>query len=133
MILESVADDALPGQPNFSFDAAVVSELQYTTNEITLAADIPQDGFLVVSTNYHPDWQVTIEQGDSSKVISPRRANYSLMAINVRAGQQSIRFSFRPASQELALAVSVVTWVCLLLVSFVYATRWVIGRRIRSR
>jgi len=109
-------------QPS-SLDEGIISEIKYTTNGISLLANAPQDGFLVVSTNFHPGWRVTLNTADGSTVISPLLANYSLMAVPLKAGPQSISFSFHLKWQMAGITISGITWLCLILVSVIYAAQ----------
>ena len=120
--LKSINPEDPVYQPS-SLDEGIISEIKYTTNGISLLANAPQDGFLVVSTNFHPGWRVTLNTADGSTVISPLLANYSLMAVPLKAGPQSISFSFHLKWQMAGITISGITWLCLILVSVIYAAQ----------
>ena len=90
---------------------------------MTLIADVPRDGYLVLTTNFHPEWRIILDTEKESREISPLLANYSLMAVPVEKGHHSIRFMFRPEGQAIGLLISALTWVCLLLLSLAYGVR----------
>ena len=120
VILETQGAGQKPAEPVNSSGEGVISHLKYHPNEITLTADVPHDGYLVLTTNFHPDWKVTLEAEKGTRVISPLLANYSLMAVPLEAGKQSIRFSFHSKWQVMSIAISAITWISLLLFSLGY-------------
>jgi len=123
VILETPGIGKKPAELDFSSGEGFISELKYRPNEITLSADVPHDGYLVVTTNYHPNWKVELETEQGSRVIAPLLANYSSMAIPLEAGKQSIRFSFHSDWQMMSIAISALTWICLLLFTLGYVLR----------
>jgi hypothetical protein len=126
VILEAPGIGKKPAELDISSGEGLISELKYRPNEITLSADVPHEGYLVVTTNFHADWKVNLETEQGTRVISPLLANYSSMAIPLEAGKQSIRFSFHSDWQMMSIAISALTWICLLLFTLGYVLRLII-------
>ncbi len=107
----SVAVSGAEGDKN---PGVVINYIQYGTNRISVSADVPQPGFIVLSTNYHPDWKAKIHGQDAIEEIRPRIANYSLMAIPVAAGPQEVMLHYEPAGQVSGFRVSLFVWFLLI-------------------
>jgi len=80
---------------------------------------------LVISENYHPGWRADVD-GRDMRIL---RADHSLRAIPLAAGDHHIVLSFRPGSVALGLALSGAT--ALLLGTLAGASR-LLKRRIRG-
>lgn len=72
---------------------------------MTLDLFTPEDGTLVISENFYPGWHATID-GQPTEIL---RANLTLRAIPVRAGQHHIEMWYDPLSFKLGAAISIVT------------------------
>lgn len=120
VILESPESQFESTPTEVSSDQVIISEVRYSTNKMALSADVPNDGYLVLTTNFHPDWQVSIDSTDDSRLVSPLRANYSLMAVHLKAGHQTIRFLFHSRWHLVSVAVTALTWACLFVMLLAY-------------
>lgn len=72
---------------------------------ISLEATTPQDGYLLVSENFYPGWRATVN-GQPTEIL---RANLTLRAIPIRAGQQRVEMWYDPLSFKLGAVISAVT------------------------
>jgi len=72
---------------------------------IVLEATTPQDGYLLVSENFYPGWRATVN-GQPTEIL---RANLTLRAIPIRAGQQRVEMWYDPLSFKLGAAISALT------------------------
>ena len=80
---------------------APVSILSYSENEIVLAASAEKPGYLVLSEVWYPGWRATVN-GVAAPVL---RANYTLRALPVPAGELAIRLWYAPDSWRRGLAL----------------------------
>ena len=78
-----------------------VSILSYSENEIVLAATADRAGYLVLSEVWYPGWRATIN-GAPAPVL---RANYTLRALPVPAGDIEVRLWYAPESWRRGLAL----------------------------
>lgn len=120
--LERIVVEGSPGveaQPNRTDGTGAVKDIDATVdtaidiNGMTMSFDSPVNGYLFVSTNYHPMWQATV----NAIPVKPIRANHAFMAIPVDKGQSNVVFEFKHRYLEIATWVSLFSWVLLLLSS----------------
>ena len=71
-----------------------VSILSYSENEIVLAAKAERTGYLVLSEVWYPGWRATVN-GEAAPIL---RANYTLRALPVPAGELTVRLWYAPES-----------------------------------
>jgi hypothetical protein len=70
----------------------------------------PEDGHLLISENYYPGWRATVD-GQPTDIL---RANLTLRAIPVRAGQHRVEMWYDPLSFQLGAVISLGTLlVCI--------------------
>lgn len=72
--------------------AGSVRIVDYGTTEVTLAADAPRGGYVVLNDVWHHWWQVEVD-GKPAELL---RANVLFRAVAVPPGRSTIRFVFRP-------------------------------------
>ena len=78
-----------------------VSIFSYSENEIVLAATAERAGYLVLSEVWYPGWRATINGAPASVL----RANYTLRALPVPAGDIEVRLWYAPESWRRGLAL----------------------------
>ena len=78
-----------------------VSVLEYSPNEIVLAASADRAGYLVLSEVWFPGWLATVN-GVPAPVL---RANYTFRALPVPAGELQVRLWYAPESWRRGLAL----------------------------
>ncbi len=98
-----------------------VTFVAYGLNEIELAVETSEAGWLVLSDVYYPGWRATVD-GQSADVL---RANYTFRAVHLPAGEHTVRMIFSPLAWRVGLALSLVTWGAL--------TAWAAGVLRKSR
>lgn len=102
-----------------------IAFVQYELNTVELAVETSTAGWLVLSDVYYPGWRATVDDLPASVL----RADYTFRAVQVPAGQHTIRMTFAPWTWQLGLAISLVTWIGLAV-----WTSWHIRKRlIRQR
>jgi hypothetical protein len=87
-----------------------VTVVSRAPERMTLDVNTPADGLLVISENYYPGWQATID-GQPANIL---RANLTLRALPVTAGQHRVELWYDPITFKLGAIISAVTIVfCL--------------------
>lgn len=81
-----------PPLPTGPAQAGSVRIVDYGTTEVTLAADAPRGGFVVLNDVWQHWWQVEVD-GKPAELL---RANVLFRAVAVPPGRSTIRFVFRP-------------------------------------
>jgi len=76
--------------------------LHYRPNGVTIRANVPAAGYLVLADTSYPGWKATV-QGKAAQIWS---ANFAFRAVAVEAGEQVIDFRYTPASVTLGGSVS---------------------------
>ncbi len=77
---------------------------------MTLDVNTPADGLLILSENFYPGWRATVD-GATVEIL---RANLTLRAIPVRAGQHRIEMWYDPLSFKIGAVISGITLlVCI--------------------
>lgn len=94
--------DAAPG---------VVLMSEYHASEVSITVEMERDGWLVLADTDYPDWVATVD--DEPTPIY--RANLMFRAVQVSAGEHTVRFKYRPAWLASGALVSVVSLLILLL------------------
>jgi hypothetical protein len=86
VLLERPSAAANPRQPG---SARIIS---YRNTEVTLEADSPDGGWLVLNDLWHPWWFAEVD-GKPAEIL---RANVLFRAVAVAPGRHAVRFRFRP-------------------------------------
>jgi len=87
--------------------------LAYTPNELTLAVDAPEPGWLLVTDRWAPGWRATVN-GRPEEVSG---AAFVYRAVPVVAGRITVRFTYRSSAFPLLLVASWGTLAVVLLAS----------------
>ena len=88
--------------------------ISYTPNEIHIKAELVKPGFLVVSDNIYPGWEVRVN--GKTKSILP--ANVFMRAVYLEKGQHSVIMEYKPKSFTYGATVSgVAVMICLFLLA----------------
>jgi hypothetical protein len=79
----------------------------YTSNRISLTADIPEEGFLLLNEIYYPGWEATID----GHPVAICRVDGIFRGLRVSSGTHRIQLQFRPRNFLLGAAVSLATLI----------------------
>ena len=123
VLMQNDAHPPTSAESSPSSMGAPVSILFYGENEIVLATSAERPSYLVLSEVWYPGWRATV----NSEPAPVLRANYTLRALPVPAGELTIRLWYAPDSWRRGLTlfgVGVLLLACLYL--------WQVGR-VRSR
>ena len=101
VVLASAGERPLAAESPAASMGPPVSILSYNENEIVLAASAETAGYLVLSEVWYPGWRATVN-GAAAPVL---RANYTLRALPVPAGELSIRLWYAPDSWRWGLVL----------------------------
>ncbi len=109
-----------------SADSASVIELvEYDSDYITYHVDAKKDELALFSEVYYPHgWKVTID-GEPVEML---RANYTLRALPVPAGEHVVKFHFDPNSIRTTDTIAYVALVLMVLTAV-----WIVVRRVREQ
>lgn len=84
---------------------SVVRWIRREPARLELAVELPADGLLVLSEVYYPGWRATVD-GRDAEIL---RADVTLRALRLAAGQHIVELAFRPYTVVIGLAISAVT------------------------
>lgn len=99
------AFDLLAAQTPSQIPQSQVAFAARQPERFTLDVTTPQDGYLVLSENYYPGWRAAVD-GQPTEIL---RANLTLRAIALRAGQHRVEMWYDPLSFKLGAAISALT------------------------
>jgi hypothetical protein len=88
-------------------DPSQVSIAGRSSEKISVDVNVPAAALLVLSENYYPGWQATVD-GQPTEII---RANLALRAVPVPAGQHHIEIWYDPLSFKLGALITLITLV----------------------
>jgi hypothetical protein len=74
----------------------------YEPDEVGVEASLPRPGFLLLLDTYFPGWTARVN-GRPARIY---QADYNFRAVSLPAGRSTVRFSYRPKSLSLGLALS---------------------------
>jgi len=81
-----------------------VTSLQAGVDEIELAVEMGDEGFVVLSNQYYPGWRAYVDGGEEHIY----RANYILMAVPLAEGSHTVKFVYEPAMHWINLLVRII-------------------------
>jgi hypothetical protein len=82
---------------------------QYSLNKIKLAVTMPQNGLVVLSEIYYPEWAAKVD-GRASPVLE---ANYLLQAVPVSKGRHIVELYYQGKAFKQGLIVSLISLILL--------------------
>jgi len=96
----------------------------YEPDEVKVETSLPRPGFLLLLDTYFPGWTANVN-GHSARIY---QADYNFRAVSLPAGKSTVRFSYRPKSLRLGLALSVTSLLAIGGVWFRLRKRPPVGR-----
>jgi hypothetical protein len=97
-----------PAPAGIGFTPARITRLE--RKRVTIEADSPTAGILVLSDAWYPGWRVTVD-GNPAPLL---RADYALRGVALPPGKHTVEFTFRSRPAQLGLLLSAVGVLCLL-------------------
>ncbi|MEO0051428.1 MAG: YfhO family protein, partial [candidate division WOR-3 bacterium] len=88
----------------------------YDPNIIRLQAQLSQPGLLILSENYHPDWQVRVD-GDPATLLP---AFHTLRAIPLSPGTHQLELTHIPRYFRLGLILTLISIMFLIAIGAIY-------------
>jgi hypothetical protein len=119
VILETQPDPA----PSLSAKEGTVELIDSSANQMTIAADLPQPGILLITDAYSKGWRAQALKGSVQRAYRVLPANYVLRAIPLSQGHHHIRLEYLPLAFQVGAWISVVSVIGFILV---------VGHRVRS-
>jgi hypothetical protein len=86
-----------------------VESLTDSGNTVTIRANSPQDGWLILSDVFYPGWQATLDDAPAEIHL----ANEAFRAVEFPAGSHTVEFHYRPRSVFDGLIVSLASLVVI--------------------
>ena len=77
-----------------------------------------EEGYLILSDTFYPGWECRI----NGKLTEILKANYSMRAIVVPAGNSSVEFEFNPISFRIGVIITLSS--CTLIAFFICRQKW---------
>lgn len=78
-------------------------------NDIAMAVDSPQGGYLLQSEVFYPGWRAYLD----GQEVALLRADYIFQAVALPPGSHELRLVFRPQRWEVVFLVSIATWMAV--------------------
>ena len=103
MILESVEGQTM------SAGTGTVSWLSDLPNEIEVAVEMEQEGWLILRDTFDPGWEARIDDNEAEIF----RADYLFRAVRVPQGKHLVSFGYRPSSFYWGIALSLLSLAVL--------------------
>jgi hypothetical protein len=104
---ESISYSSIPSYP---LSLTSLSP-EYSPNAVKIKVSLDRDGCLVLSDTYYPGWRAYVD-GEEREIL---RANYAFRAVSLESGQHTVLFKYNPPSFKMGLAISLATWVAIIL------------------
>ncbi|NDJ86075.1 MAG: YfhO family protein [Chloroflexi bacterium] len=79
----------------------------YRPNDVTITVQADGPGLLVLTDQYDDDWVASVD-GQETRIL---RANTTVRAVCVPAGEHQVVFSYRPWSLRMGAVFSSITWL----------------------
>jgi hypothetical protein len=82
---------------------------KYEPDDVTVEAELPKPGFVLLLDTYFPGWTATVD----GRTVPISRADYVYRAVRVPSGRHVVAFTYRPFSFRLGLGASLATLVLM--------------------
>jgi hypothetical protein len=109
---EVILDEEIALKPKLPLEATA----RIVRNEnkvVTIQASTNDDGILILADSYYPGWKAYVD----GKEDIIRRANLFFRAVSLPSGSHVVEFRYEPRSFKIGLIVSLVTVLCIVIVS----------------
>lgn len=103
------------GKPEITSDARnTVEYLMYRSDKSRIKITSTNDGLLFVSDLYYPGWKAYVD----GKEVIILKANYAFRAVSVSQGSHVIEFVYKPDSFYTGVKISIISFLLLLLYTY---------------
>lgn len=118
LILQKEPAPLSPGGAHLA-EESHVEILEYTPGRVTVEAELPADGFVLLTDLYYEGWKA-FEDGKEQEVY---RADYIFRAVQLEAGEHRIEFVFDPLSFRIGAIVSLGAFLLVVILTGVLLSR----------
>jgi len=106
-------------KPDTTLPLIPASITEYSANTVICSINAPYSGFLVLTDNYHPDWQVFVD----SKKETLYQANYTFRAVRIASGKHEVIFEYMSPYFNIGKTITIFAFVlsvglCVLAIAF---------------
>jgi hypothetical protein len=110
----------LAGDPPLSEATnATVRFVSDQADTVTVEANLPKPGFLLLLDTYFPGWTATA----NGQPVRIYRADYNFRAVQLPAGLSTVRFAYRPVGFRVGLILAAGGWLILVTGYFISRTK----------
>src|SRR5262249_16785056 len=99
----------LPEAADAAITTAGARIVRYEPDRITIEAQLPRPGFLLLLDNYYPGWRASA----AGREVPILRADYTFRAVALPAGATTVEFVYQPTSFRAGLAVALLAGIAL--------------------
>jgi hypothetical protein len=114
----SVAVIINPDQGELSLSRGEVKNIDYQPNTVTVDLELKNQGFIVLSDTFSPDWHAKLNNQD----IKIHQTNGGVQGLFLPAGENQLVFKYLPDSFVLGLKISLISLV-ILMIGLVYSRK----------
>ena len=118
----------IPSECERIFSPATISLTTYTPNELTYSYSTPEEALAVFSEIYYPGWNAWLD-GDRAQGVEVLRADWTLRAAVLPAGDHTLTMRFEPTSYKTGERVSRASSILLILLLLGSAATMVLAAR----
>jgi hypothetical protein len=93
-----------------TFEVGKANIVEDKRNRVVIETENEGDGWLVLSDNYYPGWQATLD----GKPMEIFRANHTMRAVEVPAGSHVLSFTFAPKSFRGSIYLTIASAILVL-------------------
>lgn len=122
---EVILDEKIGISPTRPLEATA-KIVRYQHSAVTIQTSANDSGILVLADSYYPGWRAYVN-GREEKIL---RANLFFRAVPISAGHHTVEFRYEPRSFTIGLAISLTTFVSLVLISVFLYLRKRFGRQL---
>lgn len=119
VLLEETPEPA----PEPSATTSTARIVEESTDHLTIVAELPAPGILLITDVYHPYWRVTPLSGSAQSAYRVLPADYVLRAVPLGAGRHHFRMEYRPPGFTLLCWIFGLSWT-----AFFGAATWLLAR-----
>ncbi|MDI6778010.1 MAG: YfhO family protein [Patescibacteria group bacterium] len=109
IIEKDLPENQLTGNNAPETDNSTAIITSYKDQEIIIETKMENDGFLVLTDQYYPGWEASID----GKEVEIYPTDYTFRSVYLKKGSHSVRFVYDPASYKIGKIISILTLLVL--------------------